>query len=96
MHFKIIIFFHNDFFFSLFLSPLPDFAFMTQEQDESDAQAEGARKKMKSRVMTEAGLKASRQPPKNPRKNSKKATNAESVSESTAISTSSSMETGKT
>ena len=68
---------------------------MTHEQDESDAQAEDARKKMKSRVMTEAGLKVSRQPPKNQRKNSKKATNAESVSESTALSTSSSMETGK-
>ncbi|PSS24455.1 DNA topoisomerase [Actinidia chinensis var. chinensis] len=78
---------------SLWINDLDALEKVLGEQDESDAQAEDARKKMKSRVMTEAGLKVSRQPPKNPRKNSKKATNAESVSESTALSTSSSMET---
>ncbi|PSS09980.1 DNA topoisomerase [Actinidia chinensis var. chinensis] len=78
---------------SLWMNDLDALERVLGEQDESDAQAEDARKKMKNRVMTEAGLKVSRQPPKNPRKNSKKATNAESVSESMAASTSSSMET---
>ncbi|KAK3030786.1 hypothetical protein RJ639_035451 [Escallonia herrerae] len=60
------------------------------EQDKNDVQAEEARKKMKSRVMSEAGLKASKQAPK-PRKNAKKASNAEPVPEPT----SSPMETDK-
>lgn len=64
--------------------------FMVQEQDKSDVQAEAARKKMKSRVMSEAGLKAvtTRQAPKNPRKNNtKKTDNTETVSKA--------METGE-
>ncbi|XP_052171246.1 DNA topoisomerase 2 [Diospyros lotus] len=65
------------------------------EQEKSDTQAEEARKEMKSKIMREAGLKASRQAPKNPRKNIKKASNAESVSETTETSTTSSMETDK-
>lgn len=71
--------------------------FMVQEQDKSDVQAEAARKKMKSRVMSEAGLKAvtARQAPKNPRKNNtKKTDNTETVSKAMETS-SSAMETGE-
>lgn len=54
---------------------------MIQEQDQSDAQIEEARKEFKSKVMAEAGMKV-KQPAKNPRKNNnKKANNAEPVSE---------------
>ncbi|KAA8520228.1 hypothetical protein F0562_014484 [Nyssa sinensis] len=56
------------------------------EQEKSDAQAEVARKVMKSRVMSEAGLKVSKQAAKNPRKNNKKTSNAESVLETSASS----------
>ncbi|KAI8571649.1 hypothetical protein RHMOL_Rhmol01G0136100 [Rhododendron molle] len=65
------------------------------EQDKTDVQAEAARKKMKSRVMGEAGLKAvTRQAPKNPRKNNKKKTDdTETVSEAMETTSSSAMET---
>nr|DAD42398.1 TPA_asm: hypothetical protein HUJ06_000628 [Nelumbo nucifera] len=65
------------------------------EQDKNDAQAEDARKELKSRVMSDAGLKVSRQAPKNPRKtNAKKNNNLEPVAESVAASVGSAMETG--
>ncbi|CAK9187446.1 unnamed protein product [Ilex paraguariensis] len=63
------------------------------EQDKSDVQAEVARKAMKSKVMTEAGLKASKQAPKNPRKNTKKCSHPESISEPSKTSATSVIET---
>ncbi|KAK9154871.1 hypothetical protein Sjap_002351 [Stephania japonica] len=57
--------------------------------DKNDAQAEVARKAMKNKVMTEAGMKASRQAAKNPRKNNTKKTNNATVDNNASASVSS-------
>lgn len=66
-----------------------------QEQDKSDAQAEVARKEMRSKAMGNAGAKPTRQAPKVPRKYNKKASNAEPTAEPMEISKSSTMETSE-
>lgn len=78
---------------SLWLKDLDALEKELDEQDKSDARAEEARKELKGKVMTAAGLKATKQGPKNPRKNKKKAP-SEPIAESTESSSpSSTMET---
>nr|DAD29697.1 TPA_asm: hypothetical protein HUJ06_031165 [Nelumbo nucifera] len=72
---------------SLWMNDLDALEKELDEQDKNDAQAEEARKELKNRVMSEAGMKASRQAPKNPRKtNAKKPSTSETVTESVAAS----------
>ncbi|KAK9128716.1 hypothetical protein Syun_017513 [Stephania yunnanensis] len=54
--------------------------------DKNDAQAEIARKAMKNKVMTEAGMKTSRQVAKNPRKNNTKKANNATVDNTASVS----------
>ncbi|KAL3537453.1 hypothetical protein ACH5RR_000819 [Cinchona calisaya] len=77
---------------SLWTKDLDALECQLDDQDKSDAQAEAARKEMRSRAMKEGGL-PTRQAPKNPRKYNKKASNAEPAAEPMDISASSTVET---
>ncbi|OVA09460.1 DNA topoisomerase II [Macleaya cordata] len=79
---------------SLWLKDLDALEKELDEQDKNDVQAEVARKALKSKVMNEAGMKASRQVAKNPRKNNTKKPSNPPVAEATTTSVSTTIEMG--
>ncbi|XP_042514754.1 DNA topoisomerase 2 [Macadamia integrifolia] len=79
---------------SLWMKDLEALEKELDEQDKNDFQVEETRKQFKSKVMSEAGRKETRQAPKNPRKNNtKKSSNLEPIVESVTVSDSSAIDT---